>query len=63
MNSDLALLVGEVNIRLKKIRGRQVTKKFDMEYLKNGEERRKFQGNFEEKATNLQTPFRNSNEH
>ena len=31
--------------------------------LKNEEERRKFHGNFEEKATNLETPSGNSNEH
>ena len=53
INSDRALLTGEVDIQLKKIRGRQVTKKFDMEKLKNEEERRKFQGNFEEMAANL----------
>ena len=35
-----------VDIRLKRIRGRQVTKKFDMEKLKNEEEMRKCQGNF-----------------
>ena len=63
INSDHALLIGEVDIRLKKIRGRQMTKKFDMETLKNEEERRKFQGKFEEKATNLETPFGNSNEY
>ena len=62
-NSGQALLIGEVDIRLKKIRGRRVTKKFDMEKLKNEEERRKFQRNFEEKATNLETPSGNSNEH
>ena len=43
INSDHALLIGELDIRLKKIRGRQVTKKFDKEKLKNEEERRKFQ--------------------
>ena len=34
-----------------------------MEKLKNEEERKKFQGNFEEKATNLETLSRNSNEY
>ena len=63
INSDHILLIGEVNIRLKKIRGRQVTKKVDMEKLKNEGERRKFQRNFEEKATNLETLSGNSNEH
>ena len=48
INSDHVLLTGEVDIRLKKIRGRQVTNKFDMEKLKNEEERRKFHENFEE---------------
>ena len=33
-----------------------------MEELKNEKERRKFQGNFHEKATNLETPSGNSNE-
>ena len=33
VNSDHVLLIGEVDIRLKKIRGRQVTKKFSMEKL------------------------------
>ena len=42
INSDHVLLIGEVDIRLKKIRGRQVTKKFDMEKLKNDKEWRKF---------------------
>ena len=31
INSDHVLLIDEVDIRLKKVRGRQVTKKFDME--------------------------------
>ena len=35
INSDHVLLIGEVDIRLKKIRGRQVTKKFDIERFKN----------------------------
>ena len=34
-----------------------------MEKLKNEEERRKFQGNFEENSTNLETPSSSSNEH
>ena len=63
INSDHVLLLGEVDIRLNKIRGRQVTKKFDMKKLKNEEKRRKFKGNFEVKATNLETPSGNSNEH
>ena len=46
INSDHALLIGEVDIRLKKIRGRQMTKKFDMEKLKNEEEWRKFPRKF-----------------
>ena len=32
-----------------------MTKKFDMEKLKNEEERRKLQANFKEKTTNLET--------
>ena len=35
----------------------------DIEKLKNEEERSKFKGNFEGKATNLETPSGNSNEH
>ena len=50
INSDHVLLIGEVDIRLKKIRGRQVTKKFVMEKLKNEEERGKFQRKFSRKA-------------
>ena len=34
INSDHVLLIGEVDIRLKNIAGRQVTKKFDMEKSK-----------------------------
>ena len=55
INSDHVLLIGVVDTRLKRIRGRKVTKKFDMEKLKNEEETRKFQGNFQEQATNLET--------
>ena len=34
INSDHILLIGEVDIQLNRIRGRQATKKFDMEKLK-----------------------------
>ncbi|KAJ4430293.1 hypothetical protein ANN_22506 [Periplaneta americana] len=50
INSDHVFLIGKVGIRLKKIRGRQMTKKLNMEKLKNKEERRKFEANFQEKA-------------
>ena len=46
INSDHLLLIGKVDIRLKRIKGRHVTKKSDMEKLKNKEERKKFRGNF-----------------
>ena len=62
-DSTRSELIGEVDTRLKRLRGRQVTKKFDTGKLKNEDEGRKFQGNFEEKATNLETPSGNSNEH
>ena len=62
INSDLILRIGEVDIRLSRIRGRQATKKFDMEKLKNEEERGKLQRNVQERASNLKTTFGNSNE-
>ena len=51
--------------RKKEENGRISTQKSKETYrkLKNEVERRKFQGNFEEKATNLETPSGNSNEH
>ena len=61
INSDRVLLIGEVDIRLKKIRGRQVAKKFDMEKLKM--KRKRENAKEQEKATNLETPSGNSNEH
>ena len=63
INSDHVLLIGKVGIRLKRIRGKQVTKKFDMDKLKNEERKRKLQGNFQGKPTNLETPSGNSNEY
>ncbi|KAJ4448801.1 hypothetical protein ANN_00192 [Periplaneta americana] len=55
--ADLALpsTGREVHICLKKIRGRQVTKKVNMEKLKNKEDRRKFKANFQEKAATLES--------
>ncbi|KAJ4443175.1 hypothetical protein ANN_04825 [Periplaneta americana] len=55
MNSVHVLLIGDVHIRLKKIRGRQVTNKLNMEKLKNEEERRKFGANFQDKAATLES--------
>ncbi|KAJ4447800.1 hypothetical protein ANN_09808 [Periplaneta americana] len=53
---------GEVDIRLKKIRGRQVTKKVNMEKVKNEEERKESETTFQEKAAILESIPENSNE-
>ena len=63
INSGHVLSLGQVDNRLKRIRGRQETMKLVMEKFKYEEERRKFLRNFQEKATNLETLCGNSNEH
>ncbi|KAJ4429250.1 hypothetical protein ANN_26253 [Periplaneta americana] len=55
-------LPGEVDIHLKKIRGRQVTKKLNIEKLKNEEEIRKFEASFQKKAVTFEFTPENSNE-
>ncbi|KAJ4427045.1 hypothetical protein ANN_26844 [Periplaneta americana] len=45
---------GKVNIRLKELKRKQVTKKLKMKKPKNEKERRKFEVNFQEKATKLE---------
>ncbi|KAJ4426947.1 hypothetical protein ANN_26746 [Periplaneta americana] len=44
INSDHVLLIGEVDIRLKKVRGKQVMKKLNMEKLKNEEKEENLKG-------------------
>ena len=62
INSGHVLSLGQVDNRLKRIRGRQETMKLVMEKFKYEEERRKFLRNFQERATNLDTTSGNSNE-
>ncbi|KAJ4441533.1 hypothetical protein ANN_11389 [Periplaneta americana] len=46
INTDHVLLIVKVDIRLKKLRGKQVSKKLNMEKLKNEEDRRKFEAEY-----------------
>ncbi|KAJ4437948.1 hypothetical protein ANN_13887 [Periplaneta americana] len=63
INSDHVLLIGAVDIRLKKIRGINMRKKLNMEKLKDEEDRRKFQAYFQEKAATLESTPENSNKY